>query len=56
MRVKFLGVIAGGKGPDVWDKEITVAGEHITMHDAVHELEIACDEAGDDASIISIEQ
>ncbi len=56
MRFQFLAVIAGGKGPDVWDKEVTVAGENITLHDAVHEVDRVCEEAGDDAAIVSIEQ
>lgn len=49
----YLAVIQGGCGPDVWDSEITVGGENMTIKQALEEIE---KELESDAAVVSIEQ
>ena len=54
MYFEFLACIQGGRGDEVWDNEITVSGEDMTISQALDEVEEMI--SGDDASVVSIEQ
>lgn len=53
MKFSFLAVISGGYGPDVWDREVTVSGEDMTIKQALEQIE--ADLEGDEA-VVMIEQ
>ena len=49
----YLAVINGGIGPDVWDKEVEVAGPNMTIMQALTKIEL---ELSGDGVVVSIEQ
>ena len=49
----YLAVINGGRGPDVWDREVEVSGPGMTIRQALEEVESGL---GGDAVVVSIEQ
>ncbi len=50
--MKYIGLICGGRGPDVWDKEVEVEAENIRQ--ALDEIEKHFLEY--DSAVVSIEQ
>lgn len=54
MIFEYIAVVAGGRGPDVWDKEVTVSGEDMTIREALEKVESEITDS--DAVVISIEQ
>lgn len=54
MFFEYLAIISGGRGPDVWDKEITVSGENMTISQALEQIESQI--VDEDAAVVSIEQ
>jgi hypothetical protein len=54
MRFGYIAIIAGGIGPNVWDKEMTIFGDDMTISEALSEIEKEIE--GEDATVISIEQ
>lgn len=50
----FLAIVCGGRGPDVWDKEIEVFGDDMTIRQALDAVEKQMDCT--DCAIVSIEQ
>jgi hypothetical protein len=36
---EFLAVVAGGIGPNTWDREVTIKGVGMTMSQAAHAIE-----------------
>lgn len=53
MKFEFLAVVAGGRGPDVWDDKVTVSGENMTIKEALEKVEAGLE---GDAVVVSIEQ
>lgn len=53
MKFEYIATISGGRGPDVWDREISVRGDDMTIKQAIEEIE---KDMPSDAAIISIEQ
>ena len=53
MKFEYLATISGGRGPDAWDREVTVSGDDITIRQALEEIE---KDLPDDAAIVAIEQ
>jgi hypothetical protein len=54
MTFTYLAVISGGIGPGVWDREVSVSGEGMTIRQALDEVEKQIESS--DAVVISIEQ
>ena len=54
MKFTFLAIVSGGYGPDVWDNEVTVSGEDMTIKQALEEVEKGLE--GVDAVVVQIEQ
>ena len=56
MHFKYLAIVAGGIGPDVWDAEVAIEGEDMTIRDALHQIESKIEISGDEGIVISIER
>lgn len=53
MKFEYLAVVSGGTGEDVWDKEVDIIGEDMTLGQALDKIE---SELESGCTVISIEQ
>ena len=53
MIYKYTSLVVGGRGPDTWDKEITLEGEELTIMEALEKIE---SDLKHDGIVVSIEQ